>query len=150
MFEIAEDFRLLGIALGPLPFLQQLFVPGETIDVGLRVATRARVAVPIPGTADRFAGFINPYLQPQFVAQSLEHIHARETCPDHDSVKVLSGADHVSLRKFLSRNGSQLSLAALQGGLECAIAMLKQPQLLLVQTASDPRKVGKRDSQLSP
>src|SRR5215813_14157690 len=100
MLEIAEDFGLLGIALGPLPFLQQLFVPGETIDVGLRVATRAGVAVPIPGAADRFAGFINTYLEPQPVAQSLEHIHARETCPDHNSVKVFSGAVHVSLRNL--------------------------------------------------
>jgi hypothetical protein len=33
MLEITQNLGLLGIALGPFPFLQQLPVPGEAIDV---------------------------------------------------------------------------------------------------------------------
>ena len=67
MLEVAEDFGLLGIAFGPFPLLQQLLVPGEAIDVGVGIATRAGVAVPVPGAADGFTGFINSHLQSQFV-----------------------------------------------------------------------------------
>ena len=88
MLEITQDFGLLGIAFGPFPLLQQLLVPGEAIDVGVGIATRAGVAVPVPGAANGFTGFINPHLQPQFVPQRLQHVHAGKACADHDSVKV--------------------------------------------------------------
>ncbi len=96
MLEVAQDFRLLGIALGPFPLLQQLLVPGEAIDVGVRIATRAGIAVPVPGAPDGFARFIDPHLQSQFVPQRLQHVHAGEACTDHDGVKVLSCARHFS------------------------------------------------------
>ena len=96
MLEITEDFGLLGIALGPFPLLQQLLVPGEAIDVGVRIATRAGVAVPVPSAANRLAGFINPHLQPQLVPERLQHVHAGKACANHDSVKVLSCASHFS------------------------------------------------------
>src|SRR5450631_96132 len=67
MLEITQDFGLLGIAFGPFPLLQELLVPGETINVGVGIATRTGVAVPVPGAAYGFTGFINPHLQSQFV-----------------------------------------------------------------------------------
>jgi len=101
MLEITEDFGLLGIAFGPFPILQQLLVPGEAIDVGVGIATRPGVAVPVPGAAHGFTFFINSHLQPQFVAQRLQHVHAGKACTDHDSVKVLSCASHLFLRSVL-------------------------------------------------
>jgi hypothetical protein len=67
MLKIAQDLRLLGIAFGPFPLLKQLFVPGEAIDVGLGIATRAGVTVPVPGAANSFTSFVNSYLQSEFV-----------------------------------------------------------------------------------
>ena len=67
MLKIAQDLRLLRIAFGPFPLLKQLFVPGEAIDVGLGIATRAGVTVPVPGAANSFTGFVNSYLQSEFV-----------------------------------------------------------------------------------
>jgi hypothetical protein len=67
VLQIAQDLGLLGIAFGPLPLSQQLLVPGEAIDVGVRIAPRARVAVPVPGAADGFTGFVDSHLEPQLV-----------------------------------------------------------------------------------
>ncbi len=67
MLEITKDFGLLGIAFGPFPLLQKLLVPGEAVDVGVGIAPYAGVAVPVPGAANSFAGFINAHPQPQFV-----------------------------------------------------------------------------------
>ena len=92
MLEITEDFVLLGIALGPFPLLQELFVPSETVNVGVGIATRAGVAVPVPGAAYGFTTFIDSHLQTQFVPQRLQHVQAGKTC-----VKVLSCASHLSL-----------------------------------------------------
>src|ERR1700724_2411553 len=100
MLKITEDLGLLGIAFGPVPLLQQLLVPGEAIDVGVRIAARAGVAVPVPGAANGFTFFINSYLQPQFVPERLKHVQAGKACADHDRVKVLSCASHVFLRSF--------------------------------------------------
>src|SRR6516162_9650029 len=94
----SEDFVLLGIALGPFPLLQKLLVPGETVNVGVRIATRARVAVPVPGAAYGFTAFVDSHLQPQFVPQRLQHVQAGKTCADHDSVKALSYASHLTLQ----------------------------------------------------
>jgi hypothetical protein len=67
MLEITEDFGLLGIAFGPFPLLQELLVPGEAINVGVGIATRAGIAVPVLGAPYGFTGFIDSHLQSQFV-----------------------------------------------------------------------------------
>src|ERR1700723_2134469 len=97
MLKITKDFGLLGIALGPFPLLQELLVPGETVNVGVGIATRAGVAVPVPGAAYSFTAFIDSHLQSQFVPQRLQHVQAGKTRANHDSVKVLSCATHFCL-----------------------------------------------------
>jgi hypothetical protein len=98
MLEIPQDLGLLGITFGPFPVLQKLLVPGEAINVGVGIATRSGVAVPVPGAANGLTFFINPHLQSQFVPQRLQHMHAGKTCADHNGIKVLSCASHLFLR----------------------------------------------------
>jgi hypothetical protein len=62
VFQIAQDFRLLRIALRPFPFLQQLLVPGKAIYVRLGIAPGPGIAVPVPGAADGFSGLVHPHL----------------------------------------------------------------------------------------
>src|SRR5215472_11065675 len=97
VFQIAQDFRLLGVPLRPFPFLQQLFVPGKAIDVGLGIAPGPGIAVPIPGAADSSSGLVHPYLEPEPVAQRLQHIHAGEPGADDNSIEIRTRADHVLL-----------------------------------------------------
>jgi len=54
--EVAQDLVLLRIALGPVPFLQQVLVERVTVDVAVRVAARAGIAIPVPGAAAAVAG----------------------------------------------------------------------------------------------
>jgi hypothetical protein len=48
---VAEDLRLAGVALGPVPFLLQLVVEGVGVLHALDVAAGAGIAVPVPGAA---------------------------------------------------------------------------------------------------
>ncbi len=98
MLEVAQDFGLLGVALTLFPFLQELLVKGEAVNIGIGVAARAGVTVPVPGAANGFTRFINPHLQSQFIAKRLEHVHTGKTCTDDDGIKVLSCASHVYLQ----------------------------------------------------
>ena len=50
VLEVAQDLVLLRIALGPVPFLQQVLVERVTVDVAVRVAARAGIAIPVPPT----------------------------------------------------------------------------------------------------
>ncbi len=50
--QIGEDLRLCGEAFGPLPAALQLFVERIGVVHTFDVATRTRVAVPVPGAAD--------------------------------------------------------------------------------------------------
>src|SRR5262245_66663771 len=51
VIEIAPDLGVRGIALGPLPFFQQLFAEGVAVGMALRIAACARLSVPVPGRA---------------------------------------------------------------------------------------------------
>ena len=44
MLKITKNFGLLGIAFGPFLVLQKLLVPGEAINVGIRITSRAGIA----------------------------------------------------------------------------------------------------------
>src|SRR5215472_6317599 len=101
VFQIAQDFRLLRIPLRPFPFLQQLFVPGKAIDVGLGIAPGPGIAVPVPGAADSSSGLVHPYLEPEPVAQRLQHVHAGEPGADDNSIEIRTRADHVLLPNAL-------------------------------------------------
>src|SRR6516225_777738 len=101
VFQIAQDFRLLRIPLRPFPFLQQLFVPGKTIHVGLGIAPGPGIAVPVPGAADGFSGLVHPHLEPEPVAQRLQYVHAGEPGADDNSIEIRTRADHVLLPNAL-------------------------------------------------
>src|SRR5664279_4144809 len=142
MLKITQHFVLLGIALGPFPLLQELLVPGETVNVGVGIATRAGVAVPVPGAAYGFTAFIDSHLQSQFVPQRLQHVQARKTCANHDSVKVLNCATHLSLQccclhrrqrnSILRKSGEPRSYAAL-----CVTSSKAQTPLSGAATSAD-------------
>ena len=63
--DVAQDLRLGGVALGPVPLLLELV--GERVRVvqALDVAARARVAVPVPGAADAVAGLVDARREPE-------------------------------------------------------------------------------------
>jgi hypothetical protein len=59
MIDISEDFRLARVALAPAPFLLQLLGKRIGIIHALDVAARAGIAIPVPGSADTAARFVN-------------------------------------------------------------------------------------------
>ncbi len=87
VIEVTQNLRLLGIALGPLPLLQQLVVEGVTINITVRIAARAGVAVPIPRPAHAVARLVYAHAQSEFVAQAVERVHPGETRTDYDRVE---------------------------------------------------------------
>ena len=111
MLQIAQYFRLLRVPLGPIPLLKQFLVKREAVNIGVRIAPRARVAVPVPGSAHRVACFIDPNLQAQPVAQRLQHVHAGKSGADDDRIKlgqricILLGSRHICLLFRSSRCG---------------------------------------------
>src|SRR3546814_5603617 len=72
MLEIAHDLRLSGIALGPGPLLLEFVGEGEGIVVALGIATRAGIAVPVPGAAHTVGGLQALRRQAQLLAQAVE------------------------------------------------------------------------------
>src|SRR5438105_1226355 len=52
MVRVAEDFRLRGKQLAPLPVLLQLLRKAERILHALDIASGAGIAVPVPGSAN--------------------------------------------------------------------------------------------------
>ena len=68
VLEVAQDLVLLRIALGPVPFLQQVLVERVTVDVAVGVAACAGIAIPVPGAADAVAGLEHRDVQVKLVA----------------------------------------------------------------------------------
>ena len=85
--DVGLDLALLGVALGPLPFLLQIFGPRIAVLQALDVAARTGVAVPVPGAADIIAGLEGHGRQAQ-AAQAVQHVQAGETGADDDRVGV--------------------------------------------------------------
>ena len=77
--EIAQDLGRPGIALRPSPFLEQLFGEEVAVGVALRVASRARIAVPVPRAAEIGGGFQDLDRKPQPVAQAKQLVQPGET-----------------------------------------------------------------------
>ena len=95
VFQIAQDFRLCGIAFGPDPVRFQF--AGERIAVfhTRDVAACARVAVPVPSAADaarRFDDFRVEAERAQFVQQ----IQPAEAGTDNDNVTSSGVCGHLS------------------------------------------------------
>ena len=92
MAGVAQDLRLRGVALGPLPLLFQL--RGERVRVveRLDVAPRSRIAVPPPGAADVSGGVEAPQCQTD-LAEAVDGVHPGEAGADDHDVATLHVAD---------------------------------------------------------
>ena len=88
VLEVAQDLVLFRIALGPIPFLQQVLVERVTVDVAIGVAACAGIAIPVPRAADAVAGLEHRDVQVELVAQRMEHVHAGESGTNDYRIKV--------------------------------------------------------------
>lgn len=103
--DVAQDLRLGGVALGPVPLLLQLLIELIGVFHALDVATRARVAIPEPGAADAAAGLEHPRREPQ-TPQPEQHVQAGEPGADDDGVVLITTpldqlTHHIPLCKHL-------------------------------------------------
>jgi hypothetical protein len=90
MVEIALGVGLGREVLVPVPLLEQLLREGVAVGPALRVETRARIAVPVPGAADPAAGFEDPDPQAE-LAQPVELIETGDAGADDDRVELGGG-----------------------------------------------------------
>ena len=86
MVGVLQDFGLGGETLAPVPLLLQVFRELVGILHALDVASRAGVAVPVPGAAHTIAGFEDSGLEPEF-ARGVQHVHAGKPGPHDDDVE---------------------------------------------------------------
>jgi len=93
MLGIAQDLRLGGIALSPLPFLLERVRELVGILHAFDIATRAGVTVPIPGTADPTSG-LEDSRRETHRANAVEHVEPSEAGADDYYVELIGG--HVS------------------------------------------------------
>ena len=84
--QVLPDLRMLGIALGPFPFLLDLLVEGVAVVITFGIATRTGIAVPVPRAADARALLQDADFQAQLVAQFVQLIKAGKASPDDDGV----------------------------------------------------------------
>ena len=84
--DILKDFRLVAVALRPMPFLLQVVVEGVGVFQAFHVAARAGVAVPEPGATYTAAGFEGFRLEAE-AAEAMEGVQAAEAAADHDGVE---------------------------------------------------------------
>ena len=94
VLEVSQDLVLLGIALAPLPLLQQFLIEGVAVDIAVGVAAGAGVPVPVPRAANTTAGFIDAYRQAHLVAEPVQHVQAGETGTNNDGIE-LRGPPHT-------------------------------------------------------
>src|SRR3954465_3651762 len=76
--QIAHDLRLAGIAFGPFPFAHQLGGERVPIDMAFGVASRAGVAVPVPGSPDAGARFERLHRKAEAIAEAKQLVEAGE------------------------------------------------------------------------
>ena len=76
--EIAQDLRLGGIFLGPLPGGLEFGIERVAVVDGLDVAARARIAVPKPGAADIGCG-IQRHGREARLAQAVKQVQSRKS-----------------------------------------------------------------------
>lgn len=88
VFEVAEDLRLSGELLTPLPFLLQILVERVRVVDTLDVAAGTGVPVPEPGAAHVRAGLEHPRRQLHRVAQLAQRVEAGESGTHDDDIDV--------------------------------------------------------------
>src|SRR5882672_3000130 len=85
--EVAQDLRLGGVFLRPFPRALQLRIEGVAVVDGLNVATRAGIAVPVPGAAD-IASLFQYHRGEACLAQPMQEIQAGKAGTDNNHVDV--------------------------------------------------------------
>lgn len=90
MIEIAHEFGLGSVALGPIPFLGQR--AGEFIGVlhAFNVAARAGVAIPEPRATSAATGFKDAGVE-ALLTQTVQHVESGKTGADDDRVERCNG-----------------------------------------------------------
>src|SRR5262249_39807528 len=79
-------FRLRREVLRPVPLFEQLLAEGVAVGVALGVEAAARIAVPVPRTADPGAGLEDADLLAQ-LTQTVELVEAGDAGADDDRVE---------------------------------------------------------------
>src|SRR5262245_62081609 len=90
MLDVAQDFGLGGIAFRPDPLLLQHLVELERVLHALDVAASARIAVPVPRTADAPCRLENARAN-AVLAKAIKHIEAGKAGADDDRVEGWAG-----------------------------------------------------------
>src|SRR3984893_5249465 len=99
MVRIAENFRLRGKQLAPLPVPLQFLREAERILHALDVATGAGIAVPVPGAANTATGLKGAHGKTE-LAEAMQQIKAGEASTDDEDVDLL-GLPHRGLVRGL-------------------------------------------------
>src|SRR3954447_18254341 len=138
--EIPQDLGRLRIALRPAPFLEQLFGKEVAVGVALRIAARARIAVPVPRAAKIGRGFQNLYRKAQPVAQAKELVQAGETGADDQCVEVGYRFAHLRKRPNVhpvraSAGPERWPIRAANRALHAALRALDRARLLRLYVA---------------
>src|SRR6266446_6485211 len=87
MVRVAENFRLRGKQLAPLPVLLQLLREAERILHALDVAARAGIAVPVPSAAHAAARLKGAHGKTK-LAQAMQQIKAGEAGAGYEDIDL--------------------------------------------------------------
>ena len=90
MIGIGANIGMTGELLRPIPFLLQLVVEAIGILHALHVATRAGIAIPVPGTAHAITAFETARGEALFT-QAVQQIETGETGSDDDGINGIIG-----------------------------------------------------------
>ena len=99
---VAQNLRLGGVPLGPLPLLLELVRELVGILHALDVAACARIAVPVPGAADAAAGLEDARRQAHG-ARPVQHVHPGEPGADDHQIQIAISHDVGCLRSEQTR-----------------------------------------------
>ena len=86
MVQVAQQLRLGGVALAPLPFVLQFLGEGIGIFLALDIHPGPGIAVPVPGAADPVAGLPGMGGQPH-APELVQEIEARKAGADNGNVE---------------------------------------------------------------
>ena len=100
--EVAQDLRLGGVFLRPLPRVLQFRIERVAVVDGLDVAACAGIAVPVPGAAD-VAGLLDHGSRKAGLAQAMQEIEAGKPGADDRDVDLLRLAAARCFRRTCDR-----------------------------------------------
>src|ERR1700730_4255991 len=108
MVRVAENFRLRGKQLAPLPVLLQLLREAERILHALDIAAGAGIAIPVPGAADAAPRLEGAHVKTE-LAQAMQQVKAGEAGTDDEDVDPPDCVAKDRLSDWLS-SGMRFSL----------------------------------------